>query len=271
MGRYIVRRTLWMVWCSFVVSVITFGLMHAVPGGPFDREKALPQQIIDNLNARYHLDKSLPVSSTCATSTNVLLPYVSHERPGRSLLDDAIFNLKLTEGTWLKWMNFGPSYISLSRTVNDIFRDNLPLSFQLGIMALLIADCHRLAAGYAGRAQAEHDHRLLRHERRHPGGQRAGHRARAYPGRRSSASRSSGSRPPGGGRDRRSSWGSSHRRSTWSTSATRHAGVRPGHRQRRRHRPVSRASLLQVIREDYIRTARAKGLVERLVVTARTP
>jgi ABC-type dipeptide/oligopeptide/nickel transport system permease component len=30
---------------------------------------------------------------------------------------------------------------------------------------------------------------------------------------------------------------------------------------------VSRASLLQVIREDYIRTARAKGLVERLVVT----
>jgi len=30
---------------------------------------------------------------------------------------------------------------------------------------------------------------------------------------------------------------------------------------------VSRASLLQVIREDYIRTARAKGLIERLVVT----
>ena len=30
---------------------------------------------------------------------------------------------------------------------------------------------------------------------------------------------------------------------------------------------VSRASLLQVIREDYIRTARAKGLVERVVVT----
>jgi ABC-type dipeptide/oligopeptide/nickel transport system permease component len=30
---------------------------------------------------------------------------------------------------------------------------------------------------------------------------------------------------------------------------------------------VSRASLLQVVREDYIRTARAKGLVERLVIT----
>ena len=45
MGRYIVRRLLWMIVVLFVVSVITFGLMHAVPGGPFDREKALPQEI----------------------------------------------------------------------------------------------------------------------------------------------------------------------------------------------------------------------------------
>ena len=36
-------------------------------------------------------------------------------------------------------MNFGPSYSSRSRTVNDIFRDNLPVSFQLGIMALTVA------------------------------------------------------------------------------------------------------------------------------------
>jgi len=36
-------------------------------------------------------------------------------------------------------MNFGPSYISRSRTVNDIFRDNLPVSAQLGTLALIIA------------------------------------------------------------------------------------------------------------------------------------
>jgi ABC-type dipeptide/oligopeptide/nickel transport system permease component len=36
-------------------------------------------------------------------------------------------------------MNFGPSYKSRSRTVNDIFRDNLPISGQLGVMALTIA------------------------------------------------------------------------------------------------------------------------------------
>ena len=36
-------------------------------------------------------------------------------------------------------MNFGPSYRSRSRTVNDIFRDNLPISAQLGTIALIIA------------------------------------------------------------------------------------------------------------------------------------
>jgi ABC-type dipeptide/oligopeptide/nickel transport system permease component len=36
-------------------------------------------------------------------------------------------------------MNFGPSYSSRSRTVNDIFRDQLPISAQLGVFALTIA------------------------------------------------------------------------------------------------------------------------------------
>ena len=61
MGRYIVRRLLWMVVVLLVVSAITFGLMHAVPGGPFDTEKALPPEIIANLEARYHLDEPLLV------------------------------------------------------------------------------------------------------------------------------------------------------------------------------------------------------------------
>ena len=36
-------------------------------------------------------------------------------------------------------MNFGPSFTSRSRTVNDIFRQQLPISGQLGTMALMIA------------------------------------------------------------------------------------------------------------------------------------
>jgi ABC-type dipeptide/oligopeptide/nickel transport system permease component len=45
----------------------------------------------------------------------------------------------LGEGVWFRWMNFGPSMHSRSRTVNDVFRANLPISAQLGIMALTVA------------------------------------------------------------------------------------------------------------------------------------
>ena len=59
MAAYIVRRLLHMFVVLFVVSIVTFGLMHSVPGGPFDRDKPLPKEMIENLNARYHLDEPL--------------------------------------------------------------------------------------------------------------------------------------------------------------------------------------------------------------------
>ena len=36
---YIARRFLWIIPVLFVVSLITFTLMHAVPGGPWARER----------------------------------------------------------------------------------------------------------------------------------------------------------------------------------------------------------------------------------------
>ena len=38
-------------------AFITFSLMHLVPGGPWDREKELAPQVIENLNKKYGLDK----------------------------------------------------------------------------------------------------------------------------------------------------------------------------------------------------------------------
>lgn len=59
MTGYIVRRVLWLVPVLWAVATITFMLMHAVPGGPFTQEKPLPQSIIEALNARYNLDEPL--------------------------------------------------------------------------------------------------------------------------------------------------------------------------------------------------------------------
>ena len=138
MGRYIVRRFLWMVLVLLVVSAITFLLMHAIPGGPFDKEKPVPAEVLKNLNERYHLDETL-IQQYGRYLSDVLVPHVSNVPPKTSLVDDALFNVQLSDDTWLKWMNFGPSYSSRSRTVNDIFRDQLPISAQLGVFALTIA------------------------------------------------------------------------------------------------------------------------------------
>jgi ABC-type dipeptide/oligopeptide/nickel transport system permease component len=109
MFRYVVRRLLWMIPVMLFISVITFSLAHAVPGGPFDKEKPLPPEIIANLNKYYSLD--LPVWKQ-------YLKYM---------------------GDVLLHFDFGPVYSSRSRRVNDIFRDHLPISAQLGVVSMLIA------------------------------------------------------------------------------------------------------------------------------------
>ncbi len=44
MTRYILQRAIAMILTLFAISTITFFLMHAIPGGPFTREKPLERQ-----------------------------------------------------------------------------------------------------------------------------------------------------------------------------------------------------------------------------------
>ncbi len=137
MGQYIARRLIYLIVVLLVVSAITFGLMHAVPGGPFTREKALPAEVLENLNKRYHLDEPLLVQYANYLN-DVFIPHFSTTPPSTSLSDDHLININLGP-VWLRWMNFGPSYSSRSRTVNDIFRQQLPISMQLGVLAITFA------------------------------------------------------------------------------------------------------------------------------------
>lgn len=137
MGRYIVRRLLYMLVVLLVVSMITFLLMHAVPGGPFTQEKALPEETIKLLDERYHLNDPL-WKQYIDYINETMIPHITTTPPSNSLLDDFMVNIEIGP-VWFRWMNFGPSFSSRSRTVNDIFRDNLPISGQLGVMALSVA------------------------------------------------------------------------------------------------------------------------------------
>lgn len=142
MGRYIVRRFLWMILVLFLISIVTFLLMRSVPGGPFAREKRLPEATVALLNKKYNLDAPL-IQQYFDYIGDIVIPVVTYGKVKPNAAENYLMNTPLPQmfgdEAVLRWANFGPTFKSRSRSVNDIFRENLPVSFQLGLAALLIA------------------------------------------------------------------------------------------------------------------------------------
>ncbi|NJN82655.1 MAG: ABC transporter permease [Caldilineaceae bacterium] len=62
MTRYLAGRVLSLIFVMLLVSMITFALMHSVPGGPFDEEDSpLPPAAKANILAKYGLDKPIHI------------------------------------------------------------------------------------------------------------------------------------------------------------------------------------------------------------------
>jgi len=107
MTRYIIKRIILAVVTIFLICGITFFVMHAVPGGPFNKEKALSPATIAALEARYNMDK--PVG----TQFVLYMKGVLH----------GDFGVSLKNG----------------REITDIIRESFPISFRLGMTAVTIA------------------------------------------------------------------------------------------------------------------------------------
>ncbi|MGD8997380.1 MAG: ABC transporter permease [Anaerolineae bacterium] len=109
MISYIVRRALWFIPIVLAITFATFALVRAIPGGPFDTSgmRAVPEYIIGNLEEIYHLDEPLWKQ----------------------------FALYIWKALHL---DFGPSFNYRTRSVNDLIFQGLPISFQLGMMALAL-------------------------------------------------------------------------------------------------------------------------------------
>ncbi len=108
MLRYVLRRLLGALPTLLVIVTVAFFLIRVAPGGPFNLERPLPPQIMENLLAYYQLDQPL----------------------------------------WRQYFNYigglltgdlGPSYVYRDFTVDQLLRQGLPVSIQLGGTALLLA------------------------------------------------------------------------------------------------------------------------------------
>lgn len=121
MARFIVIRLLGLVGVLLAVSLITFVLMHAVPGGPFDaqameRAQMIPEAIKKQLNAKYGLDKPLWQQYLVFLGNAVRL-------------------------------DFGYSFTNSTRTVVQIFQQQWPYSIQLGLLTLAFSTIVGLGMG----------------------------------------------------------------------------------------------------------------------------
>lgn len=110
----------------FAVTTLSFGMMHAVRGGPFDAERTLPPAIEANLRARYHLDWPL-----WKQYLHYVGPLNQDEHGPRFLDGDGTrpFGGVLTG-------DFGPSLKYRDFSVDDILSASLPISASLGALAL---------------------------------------------------------------------------------------------------------------------------------------
>lgn len=110
--RYVAGRIVLGLLTVWLAATATFFAMHAVPGGPFEREKPLPAPVREHLAARYHLDR--PVGEQ----------YVAYLGA-------------------LARLDLGPSYRYPDRSVRELIGQGFRVSALLGTLALAAA----LAAG----------------------------------------------------------------------------------------------------------------------------
>ncbi|PAV31347.1 peptide ABC transporter permease [Virgibacillus profundi] len=108
MLRYLLKRLLIMVVTLWIIITLTFVLMVSIPGSPFNSEKSSNEIVQANLERHYNLDEPY---------------YVQYLLYIKSIVT----------------FDFGPSIKQPNQSVNDLLARGFPISFELGIVTIIVA------------------------------------------------------------------------------------------------------------------------------------
>ncbi len=108
MVRYFLIRLATAIPTLLIIVTLTFFMMRAAPGGPFDQEQTLPPDIMANLQNAYGLDQP---------AWRQYLRYMT----------------SLAHG------DFGPSFKYKDFTVTELIKQGFPVTFRLGLIAIALA------------------------------------------------------------------------------------------------------------------------------------
>ena len=106
--RFVFSRLLSAIPTLLALICLAFFLVRAAPGGPFDFERSLPEEVEANLRAAYSLDDPLPKQ---------LLNYIGDIVRG----------------------DFGPSFQYRDYDVTELIMSGFPVSLRLGVAAIVAA------------------------------------------------------------------------------------------------------------------------------------
>lgn len=109
MTSYIIRRLLVAIPTLLILVILSFVLMYAAPGGPFNSERPLPAAVLANIEAKYGLDQP--------------------------------FWKQIVNYVWsvTTQFDFGPSFKFKDRSVNDIIAQGFPVTLTYGFWSFIVA------------------------------------------------------------------------------------------------------------------------------------
>jgi oligopeptide transport system permease protein len=146
MSAYLIRRLLFVIAVIFVVALVTFVIMHATPGGPWDTDpskRSTDPSFQAVLNRRYGLDKPLFWNGKA-------LKEAWAERANPLKLAQAALDAQFWNYIWnLLHGDLGPSYRMKGREVRDVmfsaesgralWTSRFGTTALIGVMGLLLA------------------------------------------------------------------------------------------------------------------------------------
>lgn len=107
MKSYLLKRLFLILITITLIASLTFAMMHSIPGGPFTRERPVPDEILKSLNKKYNLDDP------------VIIQYLNYMKG-------------------LITFDLGPSYSKIGTSVNDLIYSGFPASAKVGLLATIV-------------------------------------------------------------------------------------------------------------------------------------
>lgn len=119
MLSFVLKRLAVAIPTLLILVIVSFVLMYAAPGGPFNSERPIPAQVLANINAKYGLDQPF-----WKQIVNYVWGVVAH-------------------------FDFGPSFQYTDRSVNDVIAQGFPVTLTYGFWSFIVAVTVGVSLGVA--------------------------------------------------------------------------------------------------------------------------